>query len=60
MLVTTLLSSRLLLKKPKIKIYKTIILFVGETGVCHPAEEHGGNNLLKREFGLKRQEVTGG
>jgi hypothetical protein len=65
--VQSLLSSRLLLKSLKIRIYKTIILLVVLYG-CESLsltlrEEHRlrvfENRLLRRIFGPKRDEVTG-
>jgi hypothetical protein len=57
--VQTLLSSRLLSKNIKIRIYKTIILPVVlygcETWSLTLREEH----RLRRIFGPKREEVTG-
>jgi hypothetical protein len=66
--VQNLLSSRLLLKNVKITIYKTIILPVVlygyETFSMTLREEHGlrvfENKVLRRIFGPKRDEVTGG
>jgi hypothetical protein len=66
--VQNLLSSRLLSKNIKIRIYKTIILPVVLYG-CEPwfltlREEHRlrvfENRALRRIFGSKRDEVTGG
>jgi hypothetical protein len=65
--VQSLLSSHLLSKNFKIKIYKTIILpvvFYGcETWFFALREEHRPrvfkNRVLKRIFGPKRDEVTG-
>jgi hypothetical protein len=62
-----LLSSRLLSKNVKIRIYKTIILPVVlygcETWYLTLREEHRlrvfENRLLRRIFGSKRDEVTG-
>jgi hypothetical protein len=65
--VQNLLSSRLLAKNVKIRIYKTIILPVVMYG-CENwyltlREEHNlrvcENRLLRRIFGLKRDNVTG-
>jgi hypothetical protein len=61
------LSSRLLSRKVKVEIYKTIILPVVlygcETWSLTPREEHRlsvfENRVLKRIFGHKRDEVTG-
>jgi hypothetical protein len=62
--VQSLLSSRLLSKNLKISIYKTIILPVVLYGSLTLSEEHGlrvfENRVLRRIFGLKRDEVTGG
>jgi hypothetical protein len=63
-----LLSSRLLSKKVRIRVYKTIILSVVldgcETWSLALREEHSlkvfENRVLRRIFGLKRDEVTGG
>jgi hypothetical protein len=60
--------SRLLSRNVKIKIYKTIILTVVlygcETWSLTLREEHRlrvfENRVLRRIFGLKRDEVTGG
>jgi hypothetical protein len=65
--VQKLLSSRLLSKNLKIRIYKTIILPVVvygcETWSLTLREEHrlgvSGNRVLRRIFGPKRDEVTG-
>jgi hypothetical protein len=65
--VQNLLSSRLLSKKLKIRIYKTIIFACGslwcETWSLTLREEHRlrvvENRVLRRIFGLKRDEVTG-
>jgi hypothetical protein len=65
--VQSLLSSRLLSKNVKIKIYKTIILPVVlygcETWSVTLREEHRlrvfVNRVLRRIFGPKRGEVTG-
>jgi hypothetical protein len=65
--VQCLLSSRLLSKNLKIRIYKTIILPVVlygcETWSLTLQEEHRlrvfENRVLRRIFGLKRDEVTG-
>jgi hypothetical protein len=65
--VQNLLSSRLLSKNTKIKIYRTIILPVVlygcETWSLTLKEEHRPrvfeNNILRRVFGPKRDEVTG-
>jgi hypothetical protein len=61
------LSSRLLSRNVKVKIYKTIILPVVlygcETWYLKLREEHGlrvfENRVLSRIFGPKRVEVTG-
>jgi hypothetical protein len=66
--VQNLLSSRLLSRNVKIKIYKTIILPVVlyrcETWSLMLREEHRlrvfENRVLRRIFGPKRDEVTGG
>jgi hypothetical protein len=66
--VQNLLFSRLLSKNIKIRIYKTIILPVVlygcETWSLTLREEHrlraSGNRVLRRIFGPKRDEVTGG
>jgi hypothetical protein len=66
--VKNLLSSRLLSKNIKIRIYKTIILPVVlygcETWPLTLREEHGlrvfENRVLRRIFGQKRDEVMGG
>jgi hypothetical protein len=66
--VQSLLSSRLLSKNLKMKIYKTIILPVilygRETWSLTLKEEHRlrvfENKMLRRIFGPKRDEVTGG
>jgi hypothetical protein len=66
--VENLLSSHLLSKNVKIRIYKTIILPVAlyrcETWYLTLREEHKlrvfENKVLRRIFGLKRDEVTGG
>ena len=62
--VQNLLSSSLLSKKLKIKIYRTIILPVGcETWSLKLREERRlrvfENRVLRRVFGPKRDEVTG-
>jgi hypothetical protein len=62
--VQKLLSSRLLSKNVKIRIYKTIILpFECETCSLALREEHRlrvfENSVLRRMFGSKRDEVTG-
>jgi hypothetical protein len=65
--VQSLLSSRLLSRKLKVKIYKTIILPVvlygRETWSLSVREEHRlrlfENRVLRRVFGPKRDEVTG-
>jgi hypothetical protein len=65
--VQSLLSSRLLSRNVKIKIYKTIILPVVlceyETWYLTLREEHRlrvfENRILRRIFGPKRDEVTG-
>jgi hypothetical protein len=66
-LVQCLLSSRLLSRKLKVKIFKTIILPVVlygcETWSLTPREEHRlrvfENRVLRGIFGLKRDEITG-
>jgi hypothetical protein len=66
--VQNLLSSHLLYRNAKIKIYKTIILSVVlygcETWSLTLMEEHRlrvfENRMLRRIFGPKRDEVTGG
>jgi hypothetical protein len=66
--IQNLLSSRLLSRNVKIKIYKTIILPVVlyrcETWSLTSREEHRlrvfENRVLRRIFGPKRDEVTGG
>jgi hypothetical protein len=63
-----MLTSRLLSEDVKIKIYKTIILPVGlhgcETWSLTKREEHRlrvfENRVLRRIFGPRRDEVTGG
>jgi hypothetical protein len=65
--VQSLLSSRLLSRNVKVKIYKTIILPVVlygcETWSLTQREEHrlrvSENRVLRRIFGPKRDEVTG-
>jgi hypothetical protein len=65
--VQSLLLSCLLSRNVKIKIYKTIILpvvlYVCETWSLMLREEHRlrvfENRVLRRIFGLKRDEVTG-
>jgi hypothetical protein len=65
--VQSLLSSRLLSKNLKIRIYKTIILpvvlYECETWSMTLREEHRPrvfeNRVLRRIFGPKRDEVTG-
>jgi hypothetical protein len=65
--VHSLLSSRLLSRKLKVKIYKTIIvpiiLYGCETWSVTLREEHRlrefENRVLRRIFGSKRDEVTG-
>jgi hypothetical protein len=65
--VQNLLSSHMLLKNKKIRIYKTIILPVVlygcDTWYLTLKEEHGlkvfENRVLRRIFGLKRDEVIG-
>jgi hypothetical protein len=65
--VQSLLSSRLLSKNVKVKIYKTIILpfvlYVCETWSLTLREEHRlrvfENRVLRSLFGPKRDEVTG-
>jgi hypothetical protein len=67
-LVQNLLSSRLLLKNIKIRIYKTIILLVvlygwGTWSLTLREEERLRvleNRVLRRIFGPKKNEVTGG
>jgi hypothetical protein len=66
--VQNILSSRLLSKNIKIRIYKTIILPVVlygcETWSLTSREEHRlrafENRVLRRIFGAKRDEMTGG
>jgi hypothetical protein len=66
--IQNLLPSRLLSKNIKIKIYKTVILLVVlygcETWSLTLREEHRlrvfENRVLRRIFGPKRNEVTGG
>jgi hypothetical protein len=66
--VQNLLSSRLLSRNVKIKIYKTIIvpvvLYGCETWSLTLTEEHRlrvfENRVLRRIFGPKKDEVTGG
>jgi hypothetical protein len=66
--LANLLSSSLLSKNVKIRIYKTIILsvvlYVYETWSLTLRAEHGlrvlENRVLRRIFGPKRDEVTGG
>jgi hypothetical protein len=66
--VQNLLSSRLLSKNIKMRIYKTIILhafqYGSETWSLTFREEHRlrvfGNRALRKIFGPKRYEVTGG
>jgi hypothetical protein len=66
--VQKLLSSLMLSKSVKIRIYKTIMLHVVlygcETWSLTLKEEHGlrvfENRVLRRIFGPKRDEVTGG
>jgi hypothetical protein len=65
--VQSLLSSRLLSRNVKVKIYKTVILSVVlygcETWSLTLREEHRlrvfENRVLRRIFGLRRDEVTG-
>jgi hypothetical protein len=65
--VQSILSSRLLSRNVKVKIYKTIILPVVlygcETSSLTLREEHRlrvfENSVLRRIFGPKRNEVTG-
>jgi hypothetical protein len=65
--VQNLLSSRLLFKKIKIRIYKILILpvvpYSCETWSLTLREEHTleafENRMLRRIFGSKRDEVTG-
>jgi hypothetical protein len=66
--IQNLLSSRLLSKNIKIRIYKTIILpvvlYACETWYLILREEHRlrvfENRVLRRIFGPKRDEMTGG
>jgi hypothetical protein len=66
--VQNILSFRLLSKNIKIRIYKTItipvVLYGCETWSLTLREEHGltvfENRMLRRIFGPKRDEVTGG
>jgi hypothetical protein len=66
--VQNLLSSRLLSKDIKIRIYKTIflpvVLYGCETWFLTLREDHRlrvfENRVLRRIFGPKRDEVTGG
>jgi hypothetical protein len=66
--VQNLLSSLLLSKNVKIRIYETIILpvvlYICETWSVVLREEHRlrvfENRVLRRVFGPKRNEVTGG
>jgi hypothetical protein len=66
-LVQSLLSSRLLPRNLKVKIYKTIILPIilheHETWSLTSNEQHSlrvfENRVLRRIFGSKREEVTG-
>jgi hypothetical protein len=62
--VHSLLSSRLLSKNLKMRIYKTVILYGCETRSLTLREEHGlrvfENKVLRRIFGPKRDEVTRG
>jgi hypothetical protein len=63
--VQKLLSSPLLSKNVKIKIYKTITLFVVLYGLSLTlAEEHGlkvfANRVLRRMFGPKRDQIIEG
>jgi hypothetical protein len=66
--IQNLLSSRLLFRNVKIKIYKTIILPMGlygcETWSLTIRKEHRlrvfENRVLRRIFGPKRDEMTGG
>jgi hypothetical protein len=65
--VQSLLSSRLLSRNSKVKIYKTIILpfvlYGYETWLPTIREEHKlwvfENRVLRRIFGFKRDDVTG-
>jgi hypothetical protein len=65
--VQSLLSSRLLSRNLKVKIYKTkvlpVVLYVCETWSLTLGEEHRlrvfENRVLRRIFGPKRDEVTG-
>jgi hypothetical protein len=65
--VQSLLSSRLLSRNLKVKIYKTIflpvVLYVCETLSLTLREQHRlrvfENRVLRRIFGPKRDEVTG-
>jgi hypothetical protein len=67
-MLATIQSSRLLSKNVKIRTYKTLILpmvlYECETWSLTLREEHTlrvfGNRVLKKIFGLKRSEVTGG
>jgi hypothetical protein len=66
-LVQSLLSSRLLSRNVKVKIYKTtilsVVLYGCETWSLTLREEHRlrvfENRVLRRIFGPKRDEVTG-
>jgi hypothetical protein len=66
--ILNLLSSRLLSKNVKVRIYKTIILpvvlYECETSSLRVREEHKlrvfENGVLRRIFGPKRDGVTGG
>ena len=63
-----IVSSRLLSKKLKVKTYKTItlpvVLYGCETWSLTLREEHGlrvfENNVLRKMFGAKKDEITGG
>jgi hypothetical protein len=65
--VQSLLSSRLLSRNVKVKIYKTtilpVVLYGCETWSLTLREEHSlrvfENRVLRRIFGPKRDEVTG-
>jgi hypothetical protein len=67
-LVQNLLSSRLLPKNVKIRIYRTtilpVVLYGCETWSLTVSQEHSlrvfENRVLRRIFGPKRDEVTGG
>jgi hypothetical protein len=61
---STFLSSRLLSRNIKIRIYKTVVLCGCETWSLTLREDHRlrvfENRVLRRIFGPKRDEVTGG